>query len=175
MKYAIITGMLIATILVAGCGKKMRSAGSSTAPPTAQSAQPEAASFPALAVWERGDKAAAVTNFLATDWSSHPLFTTGSVFSLSETQLRALSPAERKAKADEMLPQLLSLRDLAKAVEQAGRDAAAKGDKIQARKYYESLKQCGTALDSPDYTIMLGRVGQAIQNLGEKDLEQIGP
>jgi hypothetical protein len=173
MKYAIITGVMAATIFIVGCGKESPS--SSATPPSAQAAAASPpASHPVLATWQQGDKAAAVTNFLATDWSVHPLFASGSILSLSEDQLRALSAADRKAKADEMLPQLLTFRDLAEAVEQAGKDAASKGDIAQARKYFVSLKQCGTALDSPDYTFMLRQVGQAIQGLSDKDLAQTG-
>ena len=164
MKYAIITGVMAATILIAGCDKKSPS--SSTTPPPAQA---DAASSPAshlvLATWQQGDKAAAVASFLTTDWSVHPLFAEGSILSLTETQLKALPATDRKTKADEMLPQLRSFRDLAEAVEQAGHDAATKGDTAQARKYFEALKQCGTALDGSDYTFMLRQVGQAIQKL----------
>jgi len=173
MKYAIITGVMAATILIAGCGKKSPSS-SATPPPAQADAASSPASHPVLTAWQQGDKAAAVTNFLATDWSVHPLFASGSILSLSEDQLKALSAADRKAKADEMLPQLLTFRDLAEAVEQAGHDAASKGDIAQARKYFVSLKQCGTALDSPDYTFMLRQIGQAIQKLSDKDLAQIG-
>jgi hypothetical protein len=173
MKYAIITGVMSATILLTGCDKKSPSS-STTSPPAQADAAPSPASHPVLATWQQGDKTAAITNFLATDWSVHPLFASGSILSLSEDQLRALPATDRKAKADEMLPQLLTFRDLAEAVEQAGKDAVSKGDIAQARKYFVSLKQCGTALDSPDYTFMLRQIGKAIQGLSDKDLAQIG-
>lgn len=168
MKYTKLTGVLIATILIAACGKKPSS--DST---TASTAQTKVASFQALTVWQQGNKAAAVSNFLATDWSAQPLFAAGSVFSLSETQFMALSIAERKGKNDEMLSQLQSLRKLAQAVEQAGRDAAATSDNVQARKYYESLRQCGVALDGQEYTFMLQQIGQAIEKLGCKNLDRL--
>ena len=105
MKYAIITGVMAATILIVGCGKKSPS--SSATPPPAQAAVASSlASHPVLATWQQGDKAAAVTNFLATDWSVHPLFVSGSVLSLSEDKLKALSSADRKATVDEMMPHL---------------------------------------------------------------------
>ena len=166
MKYAIITGFTAATILIAGCGKKIDSASSS--------ATPSPASHPVLTAWQQGDKAAAVTNFMATDWNAHPLFASGSILSLREDQLKALSAADRKAKADEMMPQLLTFRDLAEAVGQAGKDAVAKGDIAQARKCFVSLKQCGTALDSPDYTRIVRQIGQAIQKLSDEDSAQLG-
>jgi hypothetical protein len=169
MKYAIITGGLIATILLARCGKEPPS---SSPPPS--TAQTEVASFQALTVWQQGNKDAAITNFLATDWSAHPLFATGSVFSLSETQFMALSIGERRVKNDEMFSQLQSLRRLAQAVEEAGHDAAAGSDHKQARKNYESLRRCGMALDSQEYTFTLQQIGQAIQKLGDTGLNQIG-
>ena len=66
----------------------------------------------------------------------------------------------------------MTFRDLAQAVEQVGKDAASKGDIAQARKCFASLKQCGTALDSPDYTLIVRQIGQAIQKLADKDLAQ---
>ena len=94
MKYAIITGFTAATILIAGCGKKIDSASSS--------ATPSPASHPVLTAWQQGDKAAAVTNFMATDWNAHPLFASGSILSLREDQLKALSAAEIAARLGEL-------------------------------------------------------------------------
>src|ERR1035438_7674828 len=109
MKNAIITGVMAATILIAGCGKK--SSSSSATPPSqavvASSSSP--VSQPALAAWQQGDKAAAVSSFLGADWSARPLFAAGSVLSLSEAQFKALSNADRQAKANEMTAQLASL------------------------------------------------------------------
>jgi hypothetical protein len=173
MKNAIITGVMAATILIAGCGKKSPSI-STTPPPAQADAASSPASHPVLAAWQQGDKAAAVTNFLATDWSIRPLFASGSILSLSEDQLKALSAADRKTQADKMMPQLLIFRDLVEAVEQVGKDAASKGDTAQARKCFVSLKQCGTALDSPDYTLLVRQIGQAIQKLSDKDSTQLG-
>src|ERR1035441_6566633 len=128
MKNTTMTVIMAATILIAGCGKKSPS--SSTTPPPAQA---EAASSspiaqPALTAWQQGDKTAAVSSFLAADWSARPLFAVGSTLSLSEAQFKALSDADRQAKSTEMTAQLGSLKQLAAAVAQAGLDAASKGD-----------------------------------------------
>ena len=174
MKNVIITGVLAATVLMAGCGKK--SSSSSATPPT----QAEAASSsspvsqPALAAWQQGDKAAAVSSFLAADWSARPLFAAGSVLSLSEDQFKALSDADRQTKSTEMTAQLASLKQLAAAVTQAGDDAASKGDVAQARKYFTSLKQCGTALASPDCLRLVQLVGQGFVKRADTELAKIG-
>ena len=174
MKNAIITGVMAAAILIAGCGKKSPS-GSTTPPP----AQAEAASAspiaqPALTAWQQGDKAAAVSSFLAADWSARPLFAVGSTLSLSEAQFKALSDADRQAKSAEMTAQLGSLKQLAAAVAQAGLDAAAKGDASQARKDFTSLKQCGAALESSDYMLLVQLVGKGIEKRGDTELAKIG-
>ena len=98
-----------------------------------------------MTAWQQGDKAAAVSNFLAADWSARPLFAAGSPLNLSEDQFKALSDAERQAKSSDMMSQIASLKQLAQVVVQAGRDAAAKGDTAQARKCFTTLKLANAA------------------------------
>jgi major membrane immunogen (membrane-anchored lipoprotein) len=175
MKNTFITVVMAAAVLIAGCGKK--SSSSSAPPPPAQA---EAASLPspvlqpALAAWQHGDSAAAVSSFIAADWSARPLFAAGSALNLSEDQFRALSSADRQAKSSEMTAQLDSFKQLAATVTQAGRDAASKGDAAQARKYFTSLKQCGKALDGPDCSSLVQLVGQSLQNRADTELLKIG-
>lgn len=75
---------------------------------------------------------------------------------------------------DEMMTQLGSLRKLATAVAQAGRDTAAKGDAAQARKCFTSLKQCGTALDSPDSLRLVQLVGQGFKKMADTEMAKLG-
>jgi len=116
-----------------------------------------------LSVWRTDGEAAAVSRFLEADWSMHPLFTPGSILSVSEDEFAALPAAERNAKADEMLTQLGELRKLAAAVELAGVDAETKKDFDQARKCFDSLKQCGRALDTSGALLAFRLVGQAME------------
>ena len=170
MKYAIITGVMAVTILMAGCGKKSPS--SSTTLPSAQAATASSspAAQPALTAWQQGDKAAAVSSFLAADWSARPLFATGSTLNLTEDQFKELSETDRH----EMLTQLASLKQLAASVGQAGLDAASKGDVTQARKDFTSVKQFGAALESPNYTILVQLVGKAFEKMSDTELAKIG-
>jgi hypothetical protein len=170
MKSTIITGVMAATILLAGCSKNV-SSGSSSA---SQTAQADAILKPALTAWQQGDKVTAVSSFLAADWSSHSSFAAGSTLSLSKDGYHALSDADRRAKSIQVLGQLETLRDLSKAVDQAGRDAASKGDATQARKCFKSLIQCGTALDSPDVMQIVQLTGKATKKMGDKGMTQIG-
>ena len=85
----------------------------------------------------------------------------------------ALSDTERQAK--DMLSQIASLKQLAQAVVQAGRDAASKGDAAQARKYFTSLKQCGTALESPDCMQLVQLVGKAFVKMSDTESAKVGP
>ena len=152
MKIQTISAVVAATILFVGCGKQNTSSGT---PPPSVKAQPSAASGSpvtqaALSAWQQGDQSAAVSNFLAANWGARPLFASDSVLSLTEDQLKSLSDADRQAKLDEIMKQLDPLKRLIEAVAQAGNDAALKGDTAQAQKCFASLKQCGTALSSPD-------------------------
>ena len=75
----------------------------------------------------------------------------------------------------ELLPQLSAIRELAKAVVQAGRDAAGKGDSAQARKYFESLKQFGAAIESPEHLKMVEVVGRAVKQMADMELSKLKP
>ncbi len=123
-----------------------------------------------MTAWQQGDIPKAVSSFVETDWSSRPLFAAVSTLSLTEDQFKALSDAERQAKSAEMMSQVESLKKLGLAVAQAGRDAAAKGDTAQARKYFTSLKQCGTALESPDCLSLVQIVGKSFKKLADTEL-----
>ena len=173
MKSTTITVIMAATILIAGCGKKPPS--SSATPPTAQTdaASSSPAAQSALTAWQRGDKVAAVSSFLAADWSAHPLFATGSTLNLSEAQFKALSDAERQAKSSDMMSQIASLKQLAQAVLQAGHDATSKGDTAQARKYFTALKRCGTALEGPDCMQLVQLVGKAFEKMADSELAKV--
>jgi hypothetical protein len=127
-----------------------------------------------MTAWQQGDKATAISCFVETDWSSGPLFAPNSTLSLSEDQFKALSNADRQAQSGEMMSQLNSLKKLAAAVAQAGRDAASKGDTAQARKYFNSLKQCGTALDNADRLRVVQLVGQALKKMADAELAKVG-
>ena len=132
---------------------------------------------PALTAWQQGDASTAVRSFLAVDWSPRPLFAAGSPLSLSDDQMHALrahSEADYEAKSREVITELIQLKELAKAVEEAGRDAASKGDVAQARKDFTSLKQFGTALDSPDYVQIVQLVGRASKKMSDIELARIG-
>jgi hypothetical protein len=174
MKNAIITGIMATTILIAGCGKKSPS--SSTTPPPAQAdaASSSPVAQPALTAWQQGDKAAAVSSFLAADWTARPLFAADSPLSLTESQFAALSAADRQAKSSVLTAQLDSFKQLAAAVRQAGTDAASKGDAAQARKCFTALKQCGTALSGPDCLSLVQLVGQGLIKRADTELAKIG-
>ncbi len=165
---------MAATIMIAGCGKKSPSSSATPPPAQAEALSSSPAAQPALTAWQQGDKAVAVSNFLAADWSARPLFTADSPLSLTESQFAALSDAERQAKSSDMMSQMASLKQLAQAVVQAGHDAASKGDATQARKYFTSLKQCGTALESPDCMQLVQLVGKAFGKMADSELAKIG-
>jgi hypothetical protein len=175
MKNAITTAFMTAAVLVAGCGRQNGSPNSSDTPPKAHA---HTASSPvaqlSLAAWQQDDKATAVSNFLVADWSARPLFATGSPLSLSEDQFKALSDADRQAESKQVGAQLDMMKKLARAVVQAGHDAASKGDSATARTCFTSFKQCGTALDSPECLQLVRFVGQAFKKLADQEMANIG-
>jgi hypothetical protein len=177
MKTTIIGGMLAVSLFLAGCDNNDE-APAGSAPARKPSAGAAVAAAPvaqaAMAAWQQGDKSAAVSSFVAADWNARPLFASDSPFSLSEEQFKSLSNADRQVKSNEMLPQISSLKQLAAAVADAGHDAAAKGDAVQARKCYTSLKQFGTALDTPAHTSLLQMLGQSFKSTADTELAKLG-
>lgn len=169
MKTGIVSAMAAVLILLAGCGKKTSSSGGPSSPAAMPVTQP------VMTAWQQGDKSTAISRFLETDWSGRPLFAPGSAVSLTEAEFSSLPVTDQQLKdSKEMVPQLDSMKQLAAAVIQAGRDAAARGDLTQARKYFISLKQFGAALDSPDYTRIVQLVGQAFGKMADKEMARIG-
>jgi hypothetical protein len=163
------------TVGLTSCGKKTDSSGSPPPPKGQQDAA--SATTPVmqslLTAWRQGDKAAAVSGFLETDWSVRPLFTPGSTLSLSEEQFKSLSEADGRAKSSEIMTQIDEMKQLAAAVAQAGRDAAAQKDLAQGVKYFTSLKQCGEALDRPDSSSMVKSTGRLIKKMAEGELAKL--
>ena len=145
-------------ILLAGCGKK-------GATPVAQAT---------ITAWQEGDTAGAVSNFVAADWSARPLFASDSTLSITEAQVRLLSAADSKTKAKDLGLQLDLLKKLAAAVIQAGTNSAAHGDFAQARKYFVSLEQFGTAMNDPAHVKLVQLVGMSIKQRANSELTKIG-
>lgn len=151
-----------------GCGKN--SAPSST---TSSAAQGEYAMAPILSAWQQGDQSDAVRAFSETDWTARPLFEPGSVLVLSEQEYAAL-PASRRASEDgSMVATMRTFKEIATAVAEAGRDAVAQGDTAQARKYFDSLKECGTALSAPDRLSWIRVHGNGLLKMVDKELERL--
>ncbi|HYG34050.1 MAG TPA: hypothetical protein VEC99_04670 [Clostridia bacterium] len=166
MKTAITGTALIVSLLLTGCEKK-----ANPSSPTPSAAAPVAQ--PALVSWQQGDKPAAINRFAEINWNARPLFASDSPLSLSEAQFIALSEAERKAKSEEILAQLDTLKKLAGAVAESGRAAAAKGDVAQARKYFSSLKGSGEALAGPDCMAVVQLVGKALKKMADAELAKV--
>lgn len=166
MKTIFIIAVLSVSVLLVGCSKEADSSNraSSTGTPVTESA---------IAAWQQGDAPKAVRSFIETDWSSRPLFPADSTLSLTEDQFKALSEVERQAKSAEIMSQLDSVKKLGAAVAQAGRDAMTKGDSVQARKHFASLKEFGTALESPDCLSLVQLVGKAFKKMADAELAKI--
>jgi RNA polymerase sigma factor (sigma-70 family) len=128
---------------------------------------------PIILAWQQGNQAEAVGKFIEADWNTRPLFARNSVLSLSEKQFKALSDAERKAKSEEMLPRLAILKQLAAAVLQTGRDAAAKGDKGRARRSFVAIEQCGADLAKGDYMLIVQLVGKAFEKMADSEIAKL--
>ena len=170
MPWAVLLGLVI----LAGCGKS-DSPPAPTPSAAAQSSEssPAPALEAALAGWRAGDKSTAVSRFLQIDWSARPLFAPDSPLALSEEQFKQLPAGELQAKSVEIMSRNGELKQLASAVAERGREAAAKKDVAQARKLFSSVKQCGEALDSPQSLAIVRLVAQALKKMADTELSRL--
>ena len=86
----------------------------------------------------------------------------------------ALSNADRQTKNNEMMPQITTLKQLATAVADEGRDAASKGDVAKARTCFSSMKQFGTALDTPSNLQLVQLLGKGFKETADTELAKLG-
>ncbi len=126
-----------------------------------------------LALWKQGDKSAAVRRFVETDWTGGRLFPADSVLSLGENDFAALSASDREAKGAEMHAMIEDIRNLARAVDETGVNAATDQDAQQARACFESLRNFGRALDAPQGLLLVRLAGQAIEKKAAKHLASL--
>jgi len=173
MQFLLLT-VTVLTLAVVGCRKQTPPV--ITATPVAQ---------PALTAWLQGDRAGAVSNFLAADWTAGPLFAPDAILSLTETEFsRQVKPgwisgfehtARMEAAREQMFKELATLKQLAAAVAQAGRDAAATNDLTLARKHFTSLQRCAAALDTTNSLRILRLDAQAIKKRAGSELATLLP
>ena len=160
----------VLTLGLALVGCRKQAVTTATATPVAQ---------PALAAWQQGDRTGAVSNFVTTDWSAGPLFAPDSILSLTEAEFSGrvkpripgfVRTGAIEAVRVQMTKELATMKQLAAAVAQAGRDAAATNDVALARKHFTSLQQFAAALDTTNSLSILRLDGQAIKKRAEREL-----
>ena len=159
-------------LAVVGCRKQVTT--TAAAAPVTQ---------PALAAWQQGDRVGAVSNFVAADWSVGPLFASDSILSLTETEFSGQVRPIRmpgfvmtggiEARRVQMTKELATMKQLAAAVAQAGRDAAASNDVALARRHFTSLQRFAAALDSSNSLAILRLDAQAIKKKAEGELRTL--
>ena len=151
---------LCIAITMAGCGKRSLSTPVLT---------------PLVEQWEKGDKSGMIRRFVDTDWTAGPLFAPDSVFSMSENQFMRLRSEESVAMSKEILPQIVTLRQIAQGVIEAGKGASGKGDSAGAKKHFNAVKQYGVALDNKDTLLIVQQVGKAFVKLADAELAKVNP
>lgn len=140
---------------------------------SAPAANTPAAATPAVNAWQQGKKSDAIRLFVEADWSNRPLFPSGSAASLSEEEFRVLDHQEREKKLDALHARLRLLRELIRAVAEAGKNAAAQGNTVQARQYFSAIREFGGALNSSGYTDVLRGTGKGFVGTADSELQNL--
>ncbi len=191
MKIRILAGVAVAAFFVAGCGQRDVATGNGSPPAAANAPTNTAAATPAAtapqaivnvgtpimqpirAVGQDGKPAQAGSLCAEAPGHGRPTFPPGMTLSMTEAQFAALSDADRQLRFGELTAQLDLVKHLAASVSQAGRDAAAKGDSEQAKKFLTSLQNCGAALDTPERLKLVRMVGKTMKEMGSNELAKI--
>lgn len=173
MQFSLLT-VTVLTLAVVGCRKQ--TAPVVTATPVAQ---------PALSAWLQGDRGGAVSNFLAADWTAGPLFAPDAILSLTEAEFSGqVKPGwmpgffmkdRIEAARVQMTKEHATLKQLAAAVAQAGRDAAATNDVALARKHFTSLQRFAAAIDTSNSLRILRLDAQPIKKRADNALATLPP
>lgn len=192
LKY--IAGVIAASILIAGCSKKIESstasaplteppsANTTSSPVVAESSETEvhpAVSTPViqpiLTVWQEGNSAAAINTFVEANWNARPIFPAGMAAGLTDAQMQGLPDADRQLRSHEMEAQVGLIGDLITAVSNAAQDAVSNGDAARARGCYLALRRFGTAFDNPANQAQVKHLGQVARNMAKLGLAKLGP
>jgi hypothetical protein len=171
--------LLILVIGLAGCEKQADPRATSASDAKARASTVPALQ-PSLAAWQKGNQAAAVSNFVQADWNSRPLFPVDSRLNMTEEEFRSrvrslFTPESVNAMGTNLFAELEPIKRLAAAVGQAGQKAAAERDYAKARKYFTALQQCGAALDSTNSLALLQAVGQGLKSRADLELNKLPP
>jgi hypothetical protein len=130
----------------------------------------------ALQAWGKRDVATAIETFTDTDWSTPPLFAVGSALNLTQQEFLALPVAERATAEKSVLSHMKTLKRLALAVAEAGRDEALQGHVADARKRFSAMGRCGAALDRPDCLLLVQPLGKLLEKTARDELAKLkGP
>lgn len=188
-----ITVLLAALLLLPGCGKHNQATHGPVPAPEPHSANPASNSVagpsetqahpmvstpviqPILTVWQEGHTETAINTFLEANWNARPIFPASMALGLTDAQMKGLPDDERQLKTNEMLAQLGLIKQLITAVNDAGQQAASKGDAARARRCFTSLKQFGAVLDSPGNHQLVRWAGQVSKNMANAGLAKLGP
>jgi hypothetical protein len=173
------TVLTLLVVGLVGCDKK---ADGPAAPPAQPGSSGIGTATPVLqsilTVWQNGEHATAISNFVQADWTSRPLFPVGSSLNLTEdefrSQVRSMFSADAvNAMGTNLMAELEPIKRLAAAVGQAGQKAAVEQDYPTARKHFTALKQCGEALDGTNSLGLLKLVGQGLRKRAEIELSKL--
>jgi hypothetical protein len=124
-----------------------------------------------VARWSRGNKDDAVAEFLLVDWQAPASFSKESAFGLTEQETMALSPSDQEARS----AQYVSLKSLCLSVREAGKKAAAAGDRDKAKRHFVAVEQCGEFLAGiPNAPLILQQFAKAFVQMGSQEIDKLG-
>lgn len=191
MRNPIAAGAIAIAVVLTGCGKNQNASQNSpeqtnaTASALATNAVPASSqptvsvstpvAQPILTTWQEGHQSSAVAQFVAANWNGRPLFPNGMALNFTDADLNGLQPAGRQLKAVELDAQIGLIEQIVTAVNNAGQQAASKGDTAQAKEYFTALANFGAALDDPARPQVVRHVGMVAKNMAKNGLTTPGP
>lgn len=130
----------------------------------------------AIALWSEGKKSIAMETFLRLDWQKEAHFPDTFNFALTKKEwvaiLRSGSGEDRNA---ELVAETNAFGKLSRHIVEAGRSAAAAGEKERARRYFRALRDCGEFFADDLEALAIARaMGEAMARGSSKELKNLG-
>ena len=113
-----------------------------------------------VALWSWGSKEAAIEKFLSFDWNDASLFPSGTALGYSESDFASLPKTQQRQLMREVEGTAKALKQMSLRVKQLGDQSRASANSAKAKICFNSVGQCGTALDQPNRLRILQLVGK---------------
>jgi hypothetical protein len=126
-----------------------------------------------VALWDTGQKDAAIAKFLSINWQDASVLKQIRGLNMSEHDLISLSENDRNRIVQETVNLLSSMRKLFFHVASEAERLAGSGNRTKAEEYLGAIRKYGNSLSGPDHLHVVQMHGKAATGYAEKKLSDL--